>query len=53
MNTNILSVRFFVKKYKAKNNRVPIYVRITLDGKSVDASLKREIDVRAKSYLRR
>jgi len=45
MNTNILSVRFFVKKYKAKNNRVPIYVRITVDGKSADASLKREIDI--------
>jgi len=43
MNTNILSVRFFVKKYKAKNNQVPIYVRISLDGKSVDVSLKRAI----------
>ncbi len=45
MNTNILSVRFFVKKYKAKNNLVLIYVRITVDGRSADASLKREIDL--------
>lgn len=45
MNTNILSVRFFVKKYKRKNNLVPIYVRITLDRKSVDASLKREVNL--------
>ena len=43
MNTNILSVRFFVKKYKARNNQVPIYVRISLDGKSVDVSLKRAV----------
>lgn len=45
MNTNILSVRFFVKKYRAKNNRVPIYVRILLNGKYVDVSLKRDIDL--------
>jgi integrase len=45
MNTNILSVRFFVKKYKVKDNRVPIYVRITVDRRSVDVSLKREIDL--------
>jgi hypothetical protein len=43
MNTNILSVRFFVKKYKAKDNCAPIYVRIKVDRKSVDVSLKREI----------
>src|SRR5215475_14442558 len=43
MNTNILSVRFFVKKYKVRNNQVPIYVRIMLDGKSRDVSLKRDI----------
>ena len=43
--TNILSVRFFIKKYKAKNNKAPLYARITVDGKSVDTSLKREIDL--------
>jgi Arm DNA-binding domain len=43
VNTNILSVRFFVKKYKARNNQAPIYVRISLDGKSVDVSLKRVV----------
>src|SRR5258706_3604584 len=45
MNTNILSVRFFVKKYKVKDNLVPVYVRITVDGRSADASLKREIEL--------
>jgi hypothetical protein len=43
MNTTILSIRFFVKRYKIKSNRVPIYVRITINGVSVDVSLKRII----------
>ncbi len=45
MNTNILSVRFFVKKYKVKDNLVPVYVRISVDGRSADASLKKEIEL--------
>lgn len=45
MNANILSIRFFVKKYKAKENMAPIYARISIDGRSVDISLKRNIDV--------
>jgi integrase/recombinase XerD len=45
MNANILSVRFFVKKYKAKENIAPIYARISIDGRSVDISLKRNIDL--------
>lgn len=45
MNTNILSVRFFVKKYKVKGSLVPVYVRISVDGRSADASLKREIEL--------
>ncbi len=43
--TNILSIRFFVKKYKARNNEAPIYVRISIDGRSADVSLKRNIDL--------
>jgi integrase/recombinase XerD len=45
MNANILSVRFFLKKYKAKENIAPIYVRISIDGRSADVSLKRNIDL--------
>jgi len=45
MNANILSVRFFVKKYKAKENIAPIYARITVSGRSADVSLKRNIDL--------
>jgi len=45
MNANILSVRFFVKKYKAKGNIAPIYARISIDGRSADVSLKRNIDL--------
>lgn len=45
MNTNILSVRFFVKKYKVKANQVPIYARISFDGKSADVSLKRTTEI--------
>src|ERR1041384_4176920 len=45
MNANILSIRLFVKKHKAKENIAPIYARIAIDGRSVDISLKRNIDV--------
>src|SRR5260221_10040191 len=43
--TNILSVRFFIKQYKAKNFRAPIYARITIEGKSADVSLKRTVEI--------
>jgi len=43
--SNFLCTRFFIKKYKAKNNRAPVYVRILLDGKPFDISLKREADI--------
>ena len=43
--TNILSVRFFIKQYKVKNGRAPIYVRITVEGRSSDVSLKRNIEI--------
>jgi integrase/recombinase XerD len=43
--TSILSVHFFIKKYKAKQGHAPVYVRITLEGKSVDVSLKRNVNI--------
>lgn len=42
--TNTFGVRFFIKKDKIKNGKAPIYARVTVDGKSADISLKREID---------
>lgn len=44
--TNLMRLRFFIKKYKAKENSAPVYVRITVNGRSADISLKRAIDVR-------
>lgn len=41
-----MRLRFFIKKYKAKENSAPVYVRITVNGRSADISLKRAIDVR-------
>lgn len=43
--STILRTRFIVKKDKAKNNLAPVYARLTLAGKSVDISLKRDIDL--------
>ena len=42
--TNTFGVRFFIKKDKIKNGKAPIYARVTVNGKSVDISLKREIN---------
>ena len=43
--TNLLSVRFFIKNYRAKKGRAPIYVRISIDGKAADISVKRTIEI--------
>jgi integrase len=43
--TNLLSVRFFIKQHKMKDGRVPIYVRICVQGKPADVSLKRNIEI--------
>ena len=51
---NTFGITFFLKKYKAKNAKkkrdeekpkVPIYVRITVDGKRIDIAMKREIEI--------
>jgi len=43
MVTNVLAVRFFVKRDKESNGMVPVYVRISVDGRSVDVSVKRRV----------
>ena len=43
--TNLLSLRFFIKHDKVKNGCAPIYVRICVEGKPADVSLKRSIDI--------
>src|SRR5690349_9928293 len=43
--TNLLSVRFFVRQNQEKNGRAPIYVRISVEGRSADVSLKRRVEI--------
>lgn len=43
MMTNVLAVRFFVKRDKESNGMAPVYVRISIDGRSVDVSVKRKV----------
>ena len=38
-------ITFFIKKYKANNGLAPIYVRITVNGKSTDLAVKRKAQV--------
>ena len=38
-------ISFFIKKYKANKGLAPIYVRITVNGKSIDLSVKRKAEV--------
>ncbi|WP_420870121.1 hypothetical protein [Catalinimonas alkaloidigena] len=39
-----LGISFFAKKYqKDKNKQVPIYVRVSADGKRLDISVQRKI----------
>ncbi|WP_255651004.1 hypothetical protein [Cesiribacter sp. SM1] len=37
---NTFGISFFIKKYKLKGDLAPVYARITVDGKSLDLSLK-------------
>jgi integrase len=42
---NILNVKFFLKKSRAKNNYAPLYVRIAYGAFTTDLSLKRDIEL--------
>lgn len=37
-------VSFFINTYKEKDGKLPIYARITVDGKRVDLLIKRDVE---------
>lgn len=41
---NTFGVFFYLRKYKATGNQMPIYARITVDGRRADISVKRTIE---------
>jgi site-specific recombinase XerD len=43
--TTTFGIRFFIKTYKVRDGRAPIYVRITVGIKPLDVSLKRDVEV--------
>jgi integrase len=42
---NTFGIVFYLRRQKGKNGRAPVYVRITVDGKRTDISLKKTIAV--------
>jgi integrase/recombinase XerD len=42
--TNTFGVTFFLKKNRTKNEKAPLYLRITVDGKRVEVALKTLVD---------
>ena len=42
---NTLGIVFYLKKYKAKDGKAPLYVRVTVDGQRTDIALKRKIEL--------
>lgn len=38
-------IAFYIKKYKGTNGKAPIYVRVTVNGKSIDLSIKRNVEI--------
>ena len=51
--TNTFSIIFFVKKHRVSYGEVPIYVRITVDGKRLDLSIKRKVALDRRDESRR
>ncbi|MCD9015192.1 site-specific integrase [Parachryseolinea silvisoli] len=43
--SNLLRIRFIIKKDKAKNDSAPVYARLTVGAESVDISLRRDFDI--------
>ena len=43
--SNTFSITFFVKKYRTSDGKAPIYVRITVDSKRIDLSIKRKVAI--------
>ncbi len=44
-NSSTFSILFWIYNKRAKNDQVPLYARITVDGKRLNISLKRKINV--------
>ncbi len=45
MATNTFGIVFYIKKQKSKKGKAPIYARITVDGKRVEISIKKNIEI--------
>jgi site-specific recombinase XerD len=43
--TNTFGIVFYLRRYKIKDVKAPIYVRITVDGKRTDIALKIDIEI--------
>ena len=43
--TNTFGIIFYIKRQKEKNGKAPIYARITVDGKRVEVSIKKDIEI--------
>jgi len=44
-NSSTISILFWIYAKRTKNNQTGIYVRITVNGKRVNISLKKKVDV--------
>ena len=42
---NTFGISFYLRRYKSKEGKAPIYVRITVDGKRTDLALKTDIEI--------
>jgi site-specific recombinase XerD len=42
---NTFGISFYLRRYKIKDGKVPIYVRITVDSKRTDLALKTDIEI--------
>jgi len=43
--TNTFGISFYLRRYKSKEGKAPIYVRITVDAKRTDLALKTDIEI--------
>ncbi|MBC7391189.1 MAG: hypothetical protein H7329_18440 [Opitutaceae bacterium] len=43
--TNTFGIIFYLRRYKVKNGKAPIYARITVDAVRVDISIKMDIEI--------
>ena len=43
--SNTFSILFFIKKHRLSDGKAPVYVRITVDSKRIDLSVKRKVEL--------